>query len=60
MAVSEGCRPIMDPTHCAAMARCLAVMDLRPAAARDPAPRTNWHVLELNTCSERLNCDRIQ
>ena len=26
------------------MARCLALMDLRPAVCIAPAPRTNWHV----------------
>ena len=49
MAASAGCRPMTAPTHCAAMARCLAVMDLSPAAASAPAPSTSWHVLELNT-----------
>ncbi len=49
-ALREGCRAMTAPTHCAASARCLAVMERSPAAASAPAPNTSWHVLELNTC----------
>ena len=56
MAASAGCRPMTAPTHCADMARCLAVMDRSPAAASAPAPSTSWHVLELNTYQEIQRC----
>ena len=37
--------------HWLERARCLAVMERRPDTCMAPAPSTNWHMRELNTCT---------
>lgn len=43
-------RDIITDNDCDASARCFAVMFFKPAERIAPAPRTTWHVRELNCC----------